>query len=138
MPAPTAPASRDRIGTPRSSPSPPSGRASYDKAPSLDAFKGSGALEYDADCCLLLRLAAANEEEAKALLAKGASRLLVELHVLGKNRYGRCRAPTPSCWTSTAGTVRSASTDSRRTGLQPVGANGAVPRPSPPPLFPPK
>ncbi|MGH9021866.1 MAG: DnaB-like helicase C-terminal domain-containing protein [Acidimicrobiia bacterium] len=41
-------------------------RQSYDKAPSLDAFKGSGDLEYDADACLLLRLAARSDEEARA------------------------------------------------------------------------
>ena len=116
------------------------GRASYDKAPSLDAFKGSGDLEYDADCCLLLRLAAANEEEAKALLAKGATRLLVELHVLGKNRYGPLSGPDPIMldFDRGHGAFREHGQPAHRAPAAATAHNGAAQRPSPPPLFPPK
>lgn len=61
-------------------------RQSYDKAPSLDAFKGSGDLEYDADACLLLRLAASDDQEA-AKLERSPGVVPVRLHLL-KNRYG--------------------------------------------------
>lgn len=68
-------------------------RQSYDKAPSLDAFKGSGDLEYDADACLLLRLAARSDEEAQAL-ARGSGVVPAELYVV-KNRYGPLNLDRP-------------------------------------------
>jgi replicative DNA helicase len=68
-------------------------RQSYDKAPSLDAFKGSGDLEYDADACLLLRLAARSDEEAAAL-AQGSGVVPAELYVV-KNRYGALNLDRP-------------------------------------------
>jgi len=57
------------------------GRASYRDAATLDAFKGSGDLEYDADCCLLLK--------PKEDIGDGArsSAIPVDLHVM-KSRYG--------------------------------------------------
>ena len=69
------------------------GRASYDRAPSLDAFKGSGDLEYDADACFLLRVAAATEDEAKAVLARHGA-VVLEMHAV-KNRYGPESGATP-------------------------------------------
>lgn len=63
------------------------GRASYDKAVSLDCFKGSGDLEYDADACMVLRVAARNDDEARSITTTRAV-VPLELHIVGKNRYG--------------------------------------------------
>lgn len=68
-------------------------RQSYDKAASLDAFKGSGDLEYDADACLLLRLQARSDEEARAL-ARAGGVVPVELYMV-KNRYGPVNLDDP-------------------------------------------
>jgi phage/plasmid primase-like uncharacterized protein len=62
-------------------------RASYDKAPGLDAFKGSGDLEYDADGALLLRIDAPDADEAKRLVDANEASIPVDLFVV-KNRYG--------------------------------------------------
>lgn len=69
-------------------------RQSYDKAPSLEAFKGSGDLEYDADACLLLRLAASSDEQAQRM-AEGTGVVPVQLTLLGKNRYGQTNVDNP-------------------------------------------
>ena len=69
-------------------------RQSYDRAPSLDAFKGSGDLEYDADACLLLRLAASSDEQAQQM-AQSTSVVPVQLFLIGKNRYGPTNLDDP-------------------------------------------
>ncbi|MGH9226726.1 MAG: DnaB-like helicase C-terminal domain-containing protein [Acidimicrobiales bacterium] len=69
-------------------------RQSYDKPASLDAFKGSGDLEYDADVCILLRFAASSDEEAKAM-AEASGVVPVALSLVGKNRYGPTNAEDP-------------------------------------------
>lgn len=69
-------------------------RQSYDKPPSLDAFKGSGDLEYDADACLLLRFAARSDDEAKRM-AETSGVAPVELYLVGKNRYGPTNVEDP-------------------------------------------
>lgn len=69
-------------------------RQSYDKPASLDAFKGSGDLEYDADVCILLRFAASSDEEAKAM-AEASGVVPVTLSLVGKNRYGPTNAEDP-------------------------------------------
>jgi replicative DNA helicase len=69
-------------------------RQSYDRAPSLDAFKGSGDLEYDADACLLLRLAASSDEQAQQM-AQSTGVVPVQLFLIGKNRYGPTNLDDP-------------------------------------------
>ena len=71
----------------------PRSTASPTTRPSRDAFKGSGDLEYDADACLLLCVAARSEEEAKSIATTQAV-ILVELHAV-KNRYGALNAGAP-------------------------------------------
>jgi replicative DNA helicase len=63
-------------------------RAGYDKTPSLDAFKGSGDLEYDADAAIVLRIDATDAETARHIIEGSPDQLApVGLHVV-KNRYG--------------------------------------------------
>ncbi len=69
-------------------------RQSYDRKPSLEAFKGSGDREYDADACLLLRLHASDDEQAQRM-AEGTGVVPVELTLLGKNRYGPTNVDHP-------------------------------------------
>jgi len=58
------------------------GRTSYQGQPTLDWYKGSGDLEYDADCCLLLKPRDAPSDRPSPTTA-----LPVDLHIM-KNRYG--------------------------------------------------
>jgi len=58
------------------------GRTSYQGQPTLDWYKGSGDLEYDADCCLLLK----PRDDTRAGLAR-TSPIPVDLHIM-KSRYG--------------------------------------------------
>lgn len=69
-------------------------RQSYDKPASLDAFKGSGDLEYDADVCILIRFGASSDEEAKRM-AETSGVVPVTLSLVGKNRYGPTNAEDP-------------------------------------------
>ncbi len=63
-------------------------RANYDKAPSLEAFKGSGDLEYDADAAIVLRIDAPDAEAARQIIEGSPDQPApVALHVV-KNRYG--------------------------------------------------
>ncbi|MFP5319457.1 MAG: DnaB-like helicase C-terminal domain-containing protein [Acidimicrobiia bacterium] len=107
------------------------GRASYDRAPSLDAFKGSGDLEYDADACFLLRVAAANEDEAKALLARQGT-LVLEMHAV-KNRYGPETGTSPVLldFDRGHGAFRQHGT---RTTARAAASNNGSPPPNPPPV----
>ena len=57
------------------------GRTSYQGQPTLDWYKGSGDLEYDADCCLLLKPKDDNDSAARNTATS------VDLHIM-KNRYG--------------------------------------------------
>jgi len=59
------------------------GRTSYAGQPTLDWYKGSGDLEYDADACLLLK---PQDDTANGTVARG-TRIAVELHLV-KSRYG--------------------------------------------------
>jgi hypothetical protein len=63
------------------------GRQSYEGAPKLDWFKGSGDLEYDADACIILRPDPTSEGVGSVLMA-------VELHLV-KSRYGRLTGDSP-------------------------------------------
>ena len=105
------------------------GQSQSSTRPSLDAFKGSGDLEYDADAGLLLRVAAQSEEEAKSIAATQPV-IPVELHAV-KNRYQPPSAGAPACSSSTGATVPSASSAAypcpRRPQLHGAGVN-------PPPL----
>lgn len=106
-------------------------RQSYDKAPSLDAFKGSGDLEYDADSCLLLRVAARSDEEAKAITTSQAV-IPVELHIVGKNRYGPLTGAEPILLDFDQG--HGGFHEQRRlvpTSSPAVAGNGPVPNPPP-------
>ncbi len=58
------------------------GRTSYSGQAGLDWFKGSGDLEYDADCCLLLK-----PKDDQGDGAARHSAIPVDLHVM-KSRYG--------------------------------------------------
>ncbi len=108
-------------------------RQSYDKPPSLDAFKGSGDLEYDADACLLLRFAARSDDEAKRM-AETSRVAPVELYLVGKNRYGPTNVEDPIALDFDAPTARSG--PGAAVPRQPCGPNGAeaeaVAHPNPP------
>jgi replicative DNA helicase len=65
------------------------GRASYRDAATLDAFKGSGDLEYDADCCLLLK----PKDDTGDGPAR-SSAIPIDLHVM-KSRYGELTFDRP-------------------------------------------
>jgi replicative DNA helicase len=111
------------------------GRASYDRAPSLDAFKGSGDLEYDADACFLLRVAAATEDEAKAVLARHGA-VVLEMHAV-KNRYGPESGASPVLLDFDRG--HGAFRQHGGRAAAPASANGSAvtngaPPPNPPPL----
>ena len=58
------------------------GRTSYQGQPTLDWYKGSGDLEYDADCCLLLK---PKDDTSDRPARSGA--IPVDLHIM-KSRYG--------------------------------------------------
>ena len=58
------------------------GRTSYQGQPTLDWYKGSGDLEYDADCCLLLK----PRDDPSDRPARTAA-IPVDLHIM-KSRYG--------------------------------------------------
>jgi replicative DNA helicase len=57
------------------------GRTSYQGQPTLDWYKGSGDLEYDADCCLLLRPRDDSDRSTPS------AAIPVDLHIM-KSRYG--------------------------------------------------
>jgi replicative DNA helicase len=59
------------------------GRTSYSGQPTLDWYKGSGDLEYDADACLLLK----PQDDTNNGAAPRGTRIVVELHLV-KSRYG--------------------------------------------------
>jgi len=66
------------------------GRASYSGEATMDWYKGSGDLEYDADACLLLK---AQVDENSAGTGKG-TQAAVELHLV-KSRYGELTFDRP-------------------------------------------
>jgi replicative DNA helicase len=65
------------------------GRTSYSGQAGLDWFKGSGDLEYDADCCLLLKPKDDNGDGPAR-----SSAIPVDLHVM-KSRYGELTFDRP-------------------------------------------
>jgi len=117
------------------------GRASYDKAPSLDAFKGSGDLEYDADACFLLRVAAASEDEAKVLLARPGA-VVLEMHAV-KNRYGPETGAMPvlldfdrghGAFREHGGRPAAVNGSANGSAVTTAATKGAPPPPNPPPM----
>jgi replicative DNA helicase len=97
------------------------GRTSYSGQAGLDWFKGSGDLEYDADCCLLLK----SREDTDQSPARSAA-IPVDLHVM-KSRYGELTFDHPINLVF-----------DRRYGTfhEPRATNGGTPPPPPPRLAP--
>jgi len=67
------------------------GRSSYNGEATMDWYKGSGDLEYDADACLLLKV---QNDDINGNSPRNATRIPVELHLV-KSRYGELTFDRP-------------------------------------------